>query len=358
MLRTIDTFHDRPLRVLQVRGRAAGDVARSFVERWNSALGHERPRWHFPDLVLAGPLPSPPTARPHEANLWAQVLRTVRPGQLPSRPEGEASILEAYRRAIAGARATIYIENQHTAHAELLQALLNACERGVVVTYLAPTVTLSEFAPKVPWAAGALEGLLGSRVATPLLMGVSFLQRSFAPPAVATALDGSERSTPSYRTAFTDLLPRLAAHSNFVYGGLLQRTADGVRSVYVHSKLIIVDDEFLLVGSANLVDLSLDRDHTELAVSCWGRTAACAMRDALFQEHTAAGDVPTDMGSEAKHRWLQGVARDNARRLNAGEPLQGMFTAVNGQLSGNGLYAVSLGFNHMTRKSCGVELVY
>ena len=122
-----------------------------------------------------------------------------------------------------------------------------------------------------------------------------------------------------------------------------------MRSVYVHSKLIIVDDAYLLVGSANLVDLSLEADHTELAVACWGESASCAMRDALFQEHTGVG-VPAAEGSVATHKWLQGVARDNARRLDAGQPLLGMLTALNGQLCGNGLYAVSIGFNHMTRK--------
>ena len=68
--------------------------------------------------------------------------------------------------------------------------------------------------------------------------------------------------------------------------------------------------------------------------------------------------MPAGQGTEATHRWLQGVARDNARRLAAGEALQGMLTAANGQLTGNGLYAVSLAFNHMTRKSGERELVY
>ena len=97
---------------VEVHGRAAVDVARSFVERWNAAKGHQRPRWHFPDLATAGPLGPPPAALPHATNLRAQVLRTVRPAQLPERPEGESSILEACRRAIAAAQRTIYIENQ------------------------------------------------------------------------------------------------------------------------------------------------------------------------------------------------------------------------------------------------------
>jgi phosphatidylserine/phosphatidylglycerophosphate/cardiolipin synthase-like enzyme len=39
--------------------------------------------------------------------------------------------------------------------------------------------------------------------------------------------------------------------------------------IYVHSKLMIVDSVFLTLGSANVVDLSMDKDHSELNVSLW-----------------------------------------------------------------------------------------
>ncbi len=41
------------------------------------------------------------------------------------------------------------------------------------------------------------------------------------------------------------------------------------KTIHVHSKMMIVDDVWLLVGSANLVDLSLDLHdglHTEICV--------------------------------------------------------------------------------------------
>lgn len=41
--------------------------------------------------------------------------------------------------------------------------------------------------------------------------------------------------------------------------------------LYVHSKLMIVDDACVTIGSANLVDLSLNKDHTEMNASCWDR---------------------------------------------------------------------------------------
>ena len=52
-----------------------------------------------------------------------------------------------------------------------------------------------------------------------------------------------------------------------------ETTQNGRHMIYVHSKMIIVDDEFILVGSANINDRSMrgNRD-TEIAVVCDQRT--------------------------------------------------------------------------------------
>ena len=60
--------------------------------------------------------------------------------------------------------------------------------------------------------------------------------------------------------------------------------------VYVHSKLMIVDDAWMTVGSANLEMSSLERD-TELNVACWDARVVTSLRRELFAEH--GGDVVT-----------------------------------------------------------------
>ncbi|KAH0449699.1 hypothetical protein IEQ34_020391 [Dendrobium chrysotoxum] len=64
--------------------------------------------------------------------------------------------------------------------------------------------------------------------------------------------------------------------------------------IYVHSKLMIVDDEYILIGSANLNQRSLDGDRdTEIAIGCYqpsstngGRRGAIfAYRMTLWYEH-------------------------------------------------------------------------
>jgi phosphatidylserine/phosphatidylglycerophosphate/cardiolipin synthase-like enzyme len=78
-------------------------------------------------------------------------------------------------------------------------------------------------------------------------------------------------------------------------GTRLERVRDNQRyMIYVHSKLIIVDDRYLLFGSANLNERSLagDRD-TEIGCQMWpsrGQETACenqvrAFRQALWTEH-------------------------------------------------------------------------
>lgn len=55
--------------------------------------------------------------------------------------------------------------------------------------------------------------------------------------------------------------------------------------IYVHSKLMIVDDEWFTLGSANFVDISWKKDHTELNFAVWDPTVASQLRRDLFAEH-------------------------------------------------------------------------
>ncbi|KAL4193027.1 hypothetical protein AMTRI_Chr06g174810 [Amborella trichopoda] len=66
--------------------------------------------------------------------------------------------------------------------------------------------------------------------------------------------------------------------------------------VYVHSKVMIVDDEFILIGSANVNQRSMDgKRDTEIAVGCYQpRRHECgdvgAYRKSLWYEHTRCSD--------------------------------------------------------------------
>lgn len=104
--------------------------------------------------------------------------------------------------------------------------------------------------------------------------------------------------------------------------------------IYVHSKLMIVDDQYILLGSANLNERSLagDRD-TEICVSMWPSSTKVAkgcrarvekLRGALFEEHYG-GPPPSWKKPEDKAcvAAMQGLADRNYVRLAKMEPLGG-----------------------------------
>jgi phosphatidylserine/phosphatidylglycerophosphate/cardiolipin synthase-like enzyme len=117
--------------------------------------------------------------------------------------------------------------------------------------------------------------------------------------------------------------------------------SDGVherfRATYIHSKLMIVDDRFLTVGSANLTNRSMGLD-SELHVS-WETTgedgrlieAIRQVRVSLLGEHagiTAADAAGLDAGEGLVARLDAIVSRDGARLRRHGPPTQAQQTAM------------------------------
>jgi hypothetical protein len=48
---------------------------------------------------------------------------------------------------------------------------------------------------------------------------------------------------------------------------------------------MIVDQQFVAIGSANFVDISFQKDHTELNVSSWDESFANTLLYQLLREH-------------------------------------------------------------------------
>jgi cardiolipin synthase len=229
--------HSRHDLFFELRGPASGDVAASFIQRWN----HPRrapdtpPPWPDDDGPLPSIAPIPPAG-----DVPVQITRTSAPGRY-GLPEGESGILAQYRLAFAAAERSIYIENQHPGEASLLSALRAALERGVTVVYLVPG-----------------EPMLAIR---------------------------REKARPGGRYAETfRRLAALGEHPGFTLAAL----ASPAGEVYVHAKVCIVDGEWCTAGSANLVDLSLAANHTELNLSLWHGPTALALLAQLGGEHTGA----------------------------------------------------------------------
>ena len=97
--------------------------------------------------------------------------------------------------------------------------------------------------------------------------------------------------------------------------------------IYVHSKLLIVDDAYVITGSANINQRSLDGDRdSELAIGAYQANHLCAdhstlplgdvhdFRLGLFTEHLGYYDpLMTDPGTEACARLVREASMQNWR---------------------------------------------
>jgi len=267
---------------VELAGPCVADIHHNFVQRWNEASERDLPggRWGAGSGdILAFPTHTP-SARGDAA---AQVQRTISggryadghpaPGAHPFAIErGERSNFDQYVAAIAAARHSIYLENQFLDVPEIIAALRGALARGV------ETVALMPAEPDV---------------------------------AVRTV-------TSPERAAILATRAELGQFENFTLAGLAGLAADGRRhAVYVHSKLMIVDDAWATVGSCNLHRYSLF-GNSELNVAFAGEAPVRDIRDTLLGEHLGVNTTGTDGASAL--RLLRQLALENARKLSAGDP--------------------------------------
>jgi phosphatidylserine/phosphatidylglycerophosphate/cardiolipin synthase-like enzyme len=277
---------------LELRGPAASDVHHNFVQRWNEASDREEAGGVWPDLRCAGALEFPARLSPPAGPVPVQLTRTVlagryrdqtaAPGAKPySIAGGEASVLEQYLAAIASARSSVYLENQAIGSPAVVDALEAALQRGVEVVFLVP---------------------------------------GNAHPAFVEA-----RKEP--RAAFFfEKLAQLGRHENFTLAAIASGGADGrYDEIYVHSKLVLVDDLWCTIGSTNVAERSFHQD-TELNASFWHPESVRALRRELLLEHL--GLDTRELDDRAALRAFHRIARSNADRRVCWEPLAGLAYAV------------------------------
>ena len=290
---------------LELRGPVVVDAEHNFVQRWNQARrDREAPPW--PDEARAGPLDLPTRVPPPCGAVEVQLCRTIKPGIYPGTTrspggppfdgsDGEQTILEHYREAFAAARRTIYIENQHPGELSLLAALERALVRGVRVVMVVPGEPMAAIRrASVEVAALAAEGRAADH-----------------------------RYGPTFQQ-----LAALARHPGFTLAALARsdRDAGGAwvhREIYTHAKLCVVDGAWATLGSANLVDLSLTRDHSELNASFWGRDACMPLLRRLIGEHTDREAPDDDLAALVDIAELARASR--ASRARGGPVLGGCY---------------------------------
>jgi phosphatidylserine/phosphatidylglycerophosphate/cardiolipin synthase-like enzyme len=260
----------------ELRGPSATDAHHNFVQRWNEASERLTDDGCWPPNTLNNDLPFPQATSPVRGDVTAQVQRTVRadyytnghptPGGVayPIR-QGEHTLHEQYLSAIRAARRTIYIENQALGAPDIVEELHQVLERGVQVVSLVP--------------------------------------------AGADAFMRAARNNPGSQ-AFFRRFDELDRHPHFTLAGIAAAGSNGaMRDIYVHSKIMLIDDTWATIGSCNIGARSFFGD-TELNVSFQGPDAVRRLRCDLFTEHLAA-DTAMMTDAEALSLFAR-IARRNA----------------------------------------------
>lgn len=268
---------------IEVTGPCATDVHHNFAQRWNEASERrmENGIWgHAGD----DDLPFPEAISPSRGSSVAQIQRTIDAGRYRDGTptpggagyeiaKGERTIFEQYGAAIDAACSSIYIENQAIPIPAIAERLEQALRRGVDVVILVPANPEEH---------------------------------------VRTA-----RRNPQRRAHFK-ALAALGRHDNFALVGIAAPSEDGSRhSVYVHGKLMLVDDCWATIGSCNLHAFSL-QGHSELNASFWDPAVVRALRCELLAEHLGAdSSAMSDREALALYRKISGDNRDRGEAGNS-----------------------------------------
>jgi phosphatidylserine/phosphatidylglycerophosphate/cardiolipin synthase-like enzyme len=264
---------------LELAGPSAVDVHHNLVQRWNDASERDAPGGAWGRAATTG-LPFPTAVPALRGESTVQIQRTLargRHGECAATPggaafdtgAGERSILDQYRAAIGAARQSIYIENQFVEVQAIVDDLRAAVDRGVEVA-----------------------------VVLPCEPDPAFVKMNSRPE----------------RAEFLKARDDLGAYDNFTLIGLAGVAEDGRRAgVYVHSKLMLVDDAWATVGSANLHHYSLF-GNAEINASFADAKVVRNLRRELLAEHL--NEDTSSLDSRSALRRLRAVAQANRRLKN------------------------------------------
>jgi phosphatidylserine/phosphatidylglycerophosphate/cardiolipin synthase-like enzyme len=250
-------WHDVATRL---RGPAVADVDEHFRTRWHAVTGERLAQAAVPGPVAGG--------------VPVQVLRTVAEGIYDALPRGDFRILEGYTRALRDARELVYLENQFLWSPESVAILEHKLREPP-----SPTFRVVVLLPAKP-----NNGDDDTRGQVARLV---------------QADDGGHR---------------------FLAATVRQRTGAVTGPVYVHAKVGIVDDRWLIIGSANLNERSLFNDSEMCVATCDPRLAR-ATRLRLWAEHLESAPEALDVPAHevVDGRWRP-IAIEQRERLEQGRP--------------------------------------
>lgn len=231
-----------------VRGPVVEPLVELFEARWFMSGGGtlSLPRANRDDVKLSYTLPLAPGP--------VALSRTFGKTLVPAQPTVQ-EVRELYVEAIQAAERFIYIENQYFSSRAIFQALVRRLRDNTL-----PKVEVIFVLPKQPEA-----------LREQLAMGVAQVKLLRALKRVVDE----------------------EGHALGVYCSALPDESGADRTTYIHSKVMVVDDAFVTIGSANTTNRSLGLD-SELNLSWEGAAQAKhirRLRVSLLSEHSGCSSV-------------------------------------------------------------------
>lgn len=297
-----DKTHDRPaaetwhdVSVL-VDGPVVTDIARHLADGWNdnrrrmAALRREQTRFAPPGArelpMPAAPLPEPEPAT-ETATAGLRLVRTVsknRRGFLRFGPVTcFAEIEDAHRQLIAAARRLIYIESQFLRSEPIAGALQRAAQTH-------PGLKLIMVLPAAPEQ-------------------IAFDRKTGIPERLGEHLH--HECVECVRAAFGERAAILTPARPVASDSDGRDQTHGAEIIYMHAKVIVVDDKEAIVSSANLNGRSLRWD-TEAGVHCNLPEKAASLRRRLCEHWLPEGAGPEFFDLDGPVRHWRKLAEDNA----------------------------------------------
>lgn len=247
---------------VKIEGPATACIMANFIQRWNEASLYEDNNIAYPTPGIASNLNFPPPNLFDPGNIGSskvQVIRTIDKGlyssliPVPDHPSyriesGEHSIWYAYVEAIKKAQNYIYIENQYfyyngVGSTDIFDALQDAARnRNVKIIVVVPSNKRFDFTVART-----------SQMHLYALSGKNVLIMNLVSP--------------------------------FSANGKLQWN-----DIYIHAKLMMVDDVWLTIGSANISNQSLDSD-SEMNLSIWDQDLIRDLRVKLWSGYLGCSNV-------------------------------------------------------------------
>lgn len=269
---------------LSVTGPAIRDVEITFLDRWKS-------EYIDPPVNIAYPLENftYSDTGPHPHSI--QVLRTY--GIKNYSPSGEFSIWASFLNAIQTAQNYIYIENEDLLSFDWPPC----CERDPGVA-----------------ASPARDTDLIYQLGEAIKRGVKVAALTNYRPTSNTFQDWSDMKVANYQKGVSIEFLQNAASTATSGGaftvGKLKGRGQPVHN-FVHTKLMLVDDEFSVIGSANFNQRSMTHDNEiMLGIVDRDNTFTKDLRVRLWREHLKESDADLD-------DWNSGFDRLTAAITNS-----------------------------------------